>query len=250
MPYFFLEDCELAPGREVSLAPADVNHAWRVLRMRKGDAVTVADGKGGACHGTIVSISSGEARVLLEEAAPTAVPSLDLILLQALAKGDKMELAMRQAVELGVKRIIPVITERSIPRWNRERETQRIRRWQAIARSAAAQCRRALIPAVEAVCDLHGLLAMAEGGAMIVLWEEEKDLSLSAVVQRPHSGKGAVSVLIGPEGGFTATEIEALHRAGAITVHMGPRILRLETAAVAALSLVQAGWGDLGGRRE
>lgn len=249
MPYYFLEDCELLPGREVSLAPEDVNHACRVLRLRKGSTVTVSDGKGGACHGTVVTIGPAEARVRLTETVPAGKPPLEINLLQALAKGDKMDTAVRQSVELGVTRVMPLLTERSIPRWNEERETRRLKRWQAIAMSAAAQSRRPFLPAVGPVVDLPRLLSMAHACTVIVPWEEEKELGLADMIKRPCPGEGAVFILIGPEGGFTHAEIEALVTAGARTVHLGPRILRLETAAVTALSLVQAGWGDLGGRR-
>ncbi|MEW5785909.1 MAG: 16S rRNA (uracil(1498)-N(3))-methyltransferase [Bacillota bacterium] len=249
MHQFFKEGAALAAGQEMSLDADDLNHACRVLRLRKGSPVTVADGRGSAFFGVISSINPHDARVLLVEPAPPAEPSLRLTLLQALAKGEKMDLIVRQAVELGAARIIPVLTERSIPRLPAGKEDGRLERWRKIARVAAAQCRRSVLPAVEPVHDFAQALGLLAGATALVPWEGETDYGFNEMLDRRSPADRAVLLFIGPEGGFSRAEVEALSGAGARTVHLGPRILRTETAA-AALTLVQAAWGDLGVERQ
>lgn len=247
MPYFFREGVKLDAGREVLLAPEDWRHACRVLRLRPGDAVVVADGSGSAFAGVIVAADPGEVRVLLKEPVPPSESPLEIVLLHALSKGEKMDLIVRQAVELGAARVIPVNTERSIPRLSPERVGNRLMRWRNIARAAAGQCRRAAIPRVEELIDFADTLKLLEGKFALVPWEKENRYSILEIAKRqPASREGAVFVFIGPEGGFSRSEIEALRKAGAVPVHLGPRILRTETAAAVALALVQALWGDMG----
>lgn len=248
MHYFFREGIGLAANREVDLAPGDINRAYRVLRLRKGAAVTVADGRGAAFRGVIVSAGPAAVKVWLVEPVPGAESPLKITLLQALAKGEKMDLIIRQAVELGVDRIVPVVTARSIPRWNEAREAGRRQRWRAIIRAAAAQSRRAGLPAVEPVQDFAAVPALLAGRTALVPWEEESGRGLDFIFEQA-APEGAVFIFIGPEGGITPGEMAALEAAGAKPVHLGPRILRVETAAAVTLALVQAAWGDLGAGR-
>lgn len=246
MHYFFKEGAVLAAGLVVELDRADLNHAYRVLRLRKNSTVALADGRGSACRGTIESISPEGAIVRLGEPLPPAESPLQVILLQALAKGEKMDLIIRQAVELGVRRVAPVFTERSIPRFDKKRETGRLKRWRSLARAAAAQCRRALLPEVEPVRDFAAALELLRGRTALVPWEGEKVQGLAELLRQPLPEKKAVFLFIGPEGGLSGEEIAALTGAGARTVHLGPRILRTETAAAAVMGLIQSAWGDLG----
>ncbi|HOL18348.1 MAG TPA: 16S rRNA (uracil(1498)-N(3))-methyltransferase, partial [Bacillota bacterium] len=224
MHYFFKESAILEAEREITLEAEDVNHAYRVLRLRKGAAVVVADGRGAAYHGIIVSITPGEVVVWLVEPAQNSEPALKVTLLQSLAKGEKMDLVIRQAVELGVSRIIPVLTERSIPRLTGSREAARLLRWQKIARSAAAQCRRAFLPPVEPICDLDKVLKEIPGRLALIPWEHEHERGLADLLWQIKPGNNEVLLFTGPEGGFSSAEIEALCAAGAKTVHLGPRI--------------------------
>jgi 16S rRNA (uracil1498-N3)-methyltransferase len=247
MHYFFVEGARLASGQVVELAPGDANHARRVLRLRAGSPVAVADGRGAVFLGAIASTGPAAVRVRLGEPLPAAESPLEVTLLQCLLKGDKMDLVIRQAVELGAARIIPVIAERSVPRRSDGDAAGRLPRWRAIARAAAAQCRRAVLPAVEPLQDFAQALAGAGDQPLLAPWEEEKMSGLSELFGQLFPAHGAVSVLIGPEGGFSEPEAGALAAAGARLVHLGPRILRAETAAAVTLALVQAAWGDLGG---
>jgi len=245
MHLFFKESALLEINCEIALDPEDVNHAYRVLRLGKGSAVTVADGKGASYGGVINSISSQEVLVRLLEPAQINKPSLRITLLQSLLKGEKMDLVIRQAVELGVTRIIPVLTERSIPQYTDSREVNRGLRWQKIARSAAAQCRRADLALIEPLCRLEKTFDLLREQPSFVLWELEKKRSLYDLLRHQRPEGDAVLLLLGPEGGFSCAEIEILAAAGAASAHLGPRILRAETAALASIAMLQSVWGDL-----
>ncbi len=250
MHYFFIEGETLTGGAETALPEKDINHAYRVLRLKAGDEVVVADGLGKARQGRITLSSPQKVLVLLgEEKAPAESP-LKVTLFQSLVKGDKMDLIIRQAVELGVYRIVPFITGRSIPQRGRQQDEKKLVRWSSKARSAAAQCQRAFLPTIEPVCAFQSVLSRVAECRSLVPWEEEKAASLGDLLKQPHSEEKAVFLFVGPEGGFARSEIEALVKAGAEKVHLGPRILRSETAAAAVITMVQAAWGDLSGEGE
>lgn len=250
MHYFFVEGQALTGIAEVALADEDINHANRVLRLKAGDEVGIADGQGLVRLGRIEKSSPREVIVSLHDRLVPAESTLRLTLFQSMVKGDKMDLIVRQAVEAGVHRIVPVITARSIPQREEKQDQKRLLRWQSKVRSASAQCRRAFLARVEPVCEFWSVLPRLEGFKTLVPWEEEKAIPLSDLLRQPCPSDRVVFFFIGPEGGFNNNEIEALHNAGAETVSLGPRILRSETAAVAAAVMIQAGWGDLSGKGE
>lgn len=250
MHYFYLQGQALAVGTIVSLADKDINHAFRVLRLKSGDHVVVSDGLGRALLGRIESSYANEILVaLLEELSPAESP-LQITLVQSLVKGDKMDLIVRQAVELGVRRIIPVLTERSVPQRSEKQDQNRLLRWRNIVRSASAQCRRAFLAEVEEVSLLQSLQPRFQGMKTLVCWEEDASLPLAEVLRRPSPPENTLFCITGPEGGFSRVEIEALQNSGAEAVSLGQRILRSETAAVAALVMIQAAWGDLSAKGE
>ena len=250
MHYVFIEGASLDGGQTVGLLPEDVNHVYRVLRLPVGSPLAIGDGQGRVYRGKIVAAGPKAVQVYLEEPAVPAESPLNITLLQSLAKGEKMDLIVRQAVELGVSRVMPVVTGRSIPRWDQSKEKRRLVRWQSIARAAASQCRRGRIPVVEPVVNFSELLDRLPprgGGVTVVPWEGEKSFGTGKLSRQNCPAEGHVFLFIGPEGGFEESEIKALSASGAVTVHLGPRILRTETAAAVSLALVQAVWGDLGG---
>lgn len=246
MHFFFKEGQALGAGRIIELDPADLNHAYRVLRLRKNSVVAVADGRGSAYRGTVEAIGPEAALVRLDEPLPPSESHRRIVLLQGLAKGEKMDLIIRQSVELGVWRVIPVATERSIPRFDKLREAGRLNRWRSVIRAAAAQCRRSLLPEIGAVHDFDEALALLEGQKAVAPWEEERNFGLDQLFEQLPAEEEAVFIFIGPEGGFSIQEAGRLAAAGVRTVHLGPRILRTETAAAVTIALVQAAWGDLG----
>jgi 16S rRNA (uracil1498-N3)-methyltransferase len=246
MHLFFREGYPLRKGESVALAEEDLNHAGRVLRLKPGEEVLVADGLGLAFRGRVASVKVQQILVDLEVEEPSSESPLNLVLCPSLLKGEKMDLVIRQAIELGVNRIAPLITARSIPRPGKGQDDKRLKRWRTIARSSAAQCHRAFLPPVDPVRTISALIAEADQDIIIVPWEEEESTPLANLkLKEPCPAGKALFLLIGPEGGFAAQEIEELKQHGAIAVNLGPRILRSDTAAAAALTLVQAAWGDL-----
>jgi 16S rRNA (uracil1498-N3)-methyltransferase len=247
MHLFFRQDCPLQPGATVTLAAEDLKHAGRVLRLKPGAELLIADGRGLAFSGRVVKAETGEILVELQTALTSTESPLNLVLCPSILKGEKMDLVIRQATELGVTRIAPLNTVRSIPQPGLKSDLKRLNRWRTIVRSSAAQCRRAFLPAVDSVRTLPELLQEAKQSPIIVPWEEDQTTPLAAFKpQEPYPNRGeALFLLIGPEGGFAPQEIEELKRNGAVPVNLGPRILRSDTAAAAAITLVQAAWGDL-----
>lgn len=245
MHYFFLENRTLDTGLAVSLKNEDISHAHRVLRLKKNEEVAISDGFGNVHKGNVIISSPKEVTIELGEKLSPAESPLKITIAQGLVKGDKFDLIVRQAVELGVARIQPLLTERSVPHRNRQQEERRVQRWRSIARSAAAQCRRAFIPVVEDLLSLEKYLQQSEAETIITPWEGEKAVLLSSLLKQSSPESGTVTIIIGPEGGLAEREIELLNITGAITVHLGPRILRSETAASTVIALVQSAWGDL-----
>ncbi|NMD42352.1 MAG: 16S rRNA (uracil(1498)-N(3))-methyltransferase [Firmicutes bacterium] len=248
MRYFFKEGAAaLIAGELIEFDPEDLNHAYRVLRLRRGSTVVIADGRGSAIQGIVEAIGPEGGRVRLTgPPLPSRESPRRIVLLQGLARGEKMDQIVRQAVELGVQQITPVITGRSVPRFSRSREEGRLKRWRSLARAAAKQCRRAVLPEVTPVLEFAGALELLRGRTVVVPWEGEVERGLDRLLKRLPDEQEAVFIFIGPEGGFSEEEIAALAAAGVCPIHLGPRILRTETAAAVTAALVQAAWGDLG----
>jgi len=248
MHYFFLEDHALIEGNEAELAGENINHAYRVLRLKAGDNIVIADGHGDARQAVITISEPERVQVRFGFEIPSAESPLQITLFQALAKGEKMDLVIRQAVELGVKRIVPLVTGRTIPRWKSGQEEKKLCRWRSIVRSASAQCRRSYLPQVENLHNFEDVLLRFIGYRVLVPWEDAKGVPILKELKQPCPDDQAVFLLVGPEGGFSSREIDDIVQAGARIVHLGPRIMRTETAAIAAISIIQAMWGDLSGK--
>jgi 16S rRNA (uracil1498-N3)-methyltransferase len=173
-----------------------------------------------------------------------------ITLLQAVPKGDKMESIVRACTELGVSRIVPVLTERTIVTLDAGRWRDRARRWQRIAKEAAKQCGRAVVPPVDVPLALDDVLARGDDADLrLCLWEGARDSASGASLPLTLSGGAGVALLVGPEGGFASSEVDRARQQGWLIVGAGPRILRTETAGPAIIAVLQARFGDLGGRR-
>ena len=242
MHRFFVEPGALA-GDRILLDGEVLHHLGTVLRLRSGDEVELLDGRGLICHCRIVALARqrGEAQVLGRRQA-TERP-FPVHLLQALPKGDKLDLVLQKGTELGISRFVPLLSGRSVPIPDPRREESRLQRWQRIVREAARQCRRPVIPEVTAPRPLAAALAEAGAGLRLMLWEEE---SRPLVTLLGPEAPAAVTLLVGPEGGFTAAEVHQAVAAGFVPVRLGPRILRSETAGFAAAAILQYLYGDLG----
>ena len=229
----------LPAGGEVALPEALAHHALRVLRLLDGEAVVLFDGSGGevdarlAVRGKAVFARLGEARAVERESP------LRIVLVQALASGDKMDWVVQKAVELGVHAIQPVQAERSVLRLAGERADRRQAHWQQVAVAACEQCGRNRIPEVRPLQPLTHWLAAHRGALCYVLAPG----GAASFAEEP-ALQQAVHVLVGPEGGWSDAELAAFDAAGCRRVRLGPRVLRTETAGLAAIAALQARWGD------
>lgn len=229
----------------VVISDEDHHYVTRVLRLAPGDRLTLFDGQGGEADAEIVRVGprASEARVL-ERRRLDKPAGPEITLVQALARGEKLDLVVQKATELGVHRIIPVTTERAVLTLDHVRSTSRRVRWQKIAREAARQCGRPDLPEVEPVTSLPVALAAApRDGLRLLFWEGARGSSLRQVV--PVERPSAVVLVVGPEGGFSEAEVARAREVGFAVVGLGPRILRTETAALVALAVIGYAVGDL-----
>lgn len=225
----------------LDLPAAAAHHAVRVLRLRSGDAITLFNGSGGECTARITAIGKHAVTVAVERYDPVERESpLSVTLVQAVSSGERMDLTIQKAVELGVARIVPVESERGVVRLKGERAAKRMAHWQQVVVSACEQCGRNRIPEVRMISSLDVWLAAEEKYAQrwVLLPGAETALRDLPRPQRP------IELLVGPEGGLTDAEVDAARRAGYQSVRLGPRVLRTETAAPALLAAIQALWGD------
>jgi 16S rRNA (uracil1498-N3)-methyltransferase len=210
-----------------------------VLRLVPGDAVELFDGGGAAWEATV---GPGFEALLLGARRETPPGGPALHLLFALAKGEKSELVVQKATELGAARLAPWAAERSVVRLDAAKGVERAERWRRIAEEAARQCGRADVPAVDAPARLAAALAAVPAGFRVVVLHGEGGAPLRALGLE---GAPGVAAVVGPEGGLTAEELRACQAAGALRASLGPRTLRAETAAIAVVALLQALVGDL-----
>jgi 16S rRNA (uracil1498-N3)-methyltransferase len=234
----------LAEGAEVALDPVAAAHAVRVLRLAPGAPLVLFDGGGGEYQATLVAATRrGAAARIGAHRAREAESPLEVTLAQGLARGERMDLVIQKAVELGVTALVPVATARSVVKLDAERGGQRAAHWAGVVRAACEQCGRNRLPAVDPPCSLDALLARppAAGERRLVL-DPEAPRRLREL-PRP---TGPVLLLVGPEGGLDGEEIGRAAAHGFERLSLGPRVLRTETAGLAALAALQALWGDLG----
>ncbi|MFT4136452.1 16S rRNA (uracil(1498)-N(3))-methyltransferase [Microbacterium sp.] len=246
MPLHFLVDGIGEPpvwerGGAVVLTGAEAYHAAVVRRVRVGERVTVGDGVGTWGGGEVESVTPKEVVIRVADVAVLPAPSPRVVLVQALAKGDRDELAVQAATELGADEIVPWQAARSVSRWDAAKSAKGVARWSAIVREAAKQAHRAWLPAVTAPAGLGDLVARA-GQARTLVLEPTASARLSDVnldVDDPRD----VVLVVGPEGGMAPAELSALQDAGATLVRLGDTVLRTSTAGPAALALVNVRLG-------
>lgn len=229
-------------GNRVRLTGPDARHIRLVLRLGPGDAVRLFDGEGVEHDALIESVSPEAVELSLTRTRNAGAESpMALTIAQGFLKDKKMDTTLRQLTELGVARWIPVLAGRSVARPDERRLAGRRERWESIARAAVKQCRRGRIPAVEEAVSFDQALAMAADADLRLMFWEEADGPIPVPAVRP----GTVFALLGPEGGFSPSEADAARAAGFSVVSLGPRILRAETAVVAATVILQRLFGDM-----
>jgi len=247
----------LASGRRIELPAAAALHLTRVLRLRHGASLTVFDGQGGEFAATLHLGSRGAAAVEVKEHRVIEQESpLRITLLQGLARGERMDWVIQKATELGVAAIIPVASQRSVVQLEAERGDRRLQHWRAVAAAACEQCGRNTLPRIDAPRDFSDALAAVADLPLRLLLEPGAGRRMSEVVLGkvvPHAESRnretvgepvALALLVGPEGGWDESEIALAGQAGCTAVRLGPRVLRTETAGLAALAALQCLAGD------
>ncbi|QDG67166.1 MULTISPECIES: 16S rRNA (uracil(1498)-N(3))-methyltransferase [unclassified Pseudarthrobacter] len=232
----------LVPGARFVLQGPEARHAVTVKRLSPGEAVDIADGAGRRLTGTVVSASPAELTVECSALVVEDRPDIRLVLVQALAKGDRDELAVETATELGIDAVVPWQSERSIVRWKGERAAKAHAKWQSVVTAAAKQARRAWIPEVRAAVETPGLAAAVAAADLAVILHEDAVRPLRSVLEswqgtQADGGPREILLIVGPEGGISPREVTRLCDAGAVTALLGHHVLRSSTAGPAAVVL-------------
>lgn len=240
IPRFFCP-FPLHPGATVELSPEATHHALKVLRVGAGDTAILFDGRGGQWRATLNPAGKNLRATLEEFDDADREPPLDVTLVQALPASDKMDWVVQKAVELGVTRIQPITAKRSLVRLSGERAAKRVEHWRGIAVASCEQSGRNRVPTVAQILDLPHYLGLAAQDNVLRLLCAPGAAGSLRDLAKP---SGAVSILIGPEGGFEEAELLAMRAVGFRAVSLGPRVLRTETAGPGALAAMMALWGD------
>ncbi|WP_028267102.1 16S rRNA (uracil(1498)-N(3))-methyltransferase [Arthrobacter sp. MA-N2] len=235
----------LGRGDVFVLEGAEARHAVTVKRLEIGEAVDIADGAGKRLTGTVTESGQGTLTVLAADVVEEQQPTLRLVLVQALAKGDRDELAVETATELGIDAVVPWQAERSIVRWKGDRAAKAHAKWQSVATAAAKQARRAWIPEVRAAVDGSGLISAVAAADLAIILHEDAKRPLREVLEtwrerlpdRADDAGREVLLIVGPEGGISPREVTKLSDVGAVTALLGHHVLRSSTAGPAAVVL-------------
>ena len=243
MPLHFLldEPVGAAPGDAVTLTGQEAHHAAAVRRVRVGEEVTVGDGRGAWLTGECEAVSPKEVVVRITRRDDIPAPSPRLVLVQALAKGDRDELAVQAATELGVDEIVPWQASRSVSRWDAAKAAKGTARWATIAREAAKQAHRAWLPVVSPLSTTNDLARRAAASTVLVLEPTAREpLSRIALDARDERD---ILLVVGPEGGIAPDELARLEEAGGSLVRLGDTVLRTSTAGPAAIAVASTSLG-------
>ena len=238
-------DQALTPGDTIDAGQDIANYIGRVLRLKPQEQVTLFNGQGFDIAATILSVERKSITLQLGQMLPVHTESpLKVSLGQVVSRGDRMDYAVQKATELGVIAIHPLSSERCEVRLDDERKEKRRLHWQQVVTSACEQSGRALVPQVSTMQSLEQWLMSAEAEIKIILHPYADPHSVTGIRSTHSKSPESVLLLIGPEGGFTDQEVNLAEQAGFQRLCLGPRILRTETAPVAALSYLQCLWGD------
>lgn len=254
MSRFFvsMEAVDTSSGR-IMITGEDVKHIRSVLRSMPGDALELSDGVGVDYDVTIEAVEKDNITTKIVCAKPNKTePPVHITLFQGIPKADKMEYIIQKCIELGVKRIVPVLTARTVVKFDNARDAAvKTTRWRRIALEAAKQCDRGIVPVVEEPVRFDEALKLAEGCDLRLLpYEEEAAGNLRQQLSKQGQSEGAqrLAIFIGSEGGFAAAEVQKAVEGGFKSVTLGPRILRTETAGIAVMAIIMYELGDMAGR--
>lgn len=244
MPAFYL-DGRAKVGMVVPLTKDESKHALRVLRMSVGEELCALDGCGGRFAAVLDGVRGEIAEVRLTERLPSNEPSVKVTLYQGLPKSDKLDFIVQKLTELGASCVAPVKMERCVVKSDAKDGKKRQERLERIAFEAVKQCRRAASPEItEPLTWKQCFVRMEQHDLLLTPWEDAKGYNMKTAFDGHPEAKD-IGIVVGPEGGMSESEVEALKERGAEIVTLGPRILRAETAAVAAVTMAMTLWGDL-----
>lgn len=231
----------MASGQIVSLTGDNIHYAQRVLRMRQGDYLDLIDGLGFQYQAVIRSVGLEGVSVEILQKNAILDPPLGLTLCQSLLKSDKMDFIIKRSVELGVDTFIPFISSRSVARLSPEAALNKVTRWQKIATESARQCGRSIIPAVKPVLSFDDMLARSDGASVkLIFWETETERTIRQVFRdREGRSDDRYCFIVGPEGGFSGEEVCRAQEKGFLSVSIGKRVLKVETAVLSILAILQ-----------
>ncbi len=244
----FMVEPENIDNGMITLVDEDLKHLRQVLRIEPGEVIRVFDGTGMEYEATLLTVEKNRAIAkVLFAFQSEAEPKTRVTLFQGLPKGEKMELVIQKAVELGVHKIVPVITQRTVVQLDRKDREKKAERWNRIAKEAAKQCRRAYVPEVSAPIEFKEVIGAFERfDAALMFYENEEKKCLKELLKCYNINKiKDIALLIGPEGGFSEHEVEKCVLSGYTIASLGKRILRTETAAISALSIIMYEMGEL-----
>ncbi len=233
-------EANLTPGTAFKLSEDGFGHLCRVLRFKEGDVFVVFDGKGHEYNAKLLDVKKQALALCGEAICRNNESPLEIELGQVISRGDKMEFTIQKAVELGISKITPLYSSRCGVKLDEKRQERKIQQWQKIANSACEQCYRNVVPTVNQVMDLNAWCESGESASLNLTLDPKAKIKIKDL-----NIKGKIRLLIGPEGGLSDDEIAKSKDAGFIGVTLGPRILRTETAALAALCVLGAHFGDL-----
>ncbi|HEX4798401.1 MAG TPA: 16S rRNA (uracil(1498)-N(3))-methyltransferase [Burkholderiales bacterium] len=238
VPRFFAP-IKLSPGVEIKLPERAARHC-AVLRLRCGDAVTVFNGEGGEFAAELTRVSRDDARAgVISRRTVERESPLAIALAQCVSSRDRMDVTLQKSTELGVSRIVPIASERSVVKLSSDRADRRVAHWRNIVVAACEQCGRNRVPEIAAIVDFATFLGGVRSEGTRLLLAPDADLDL-----RHMEPPRAVTLLVGPEGGLAPEERQGAETSGFVPVRFGPRVLRTETAPLAAIAAMQALWGD------
>ncbi len=238
MSRFFVPEKEIGPCRKVSIKGKEVRHIGQVLRLKKGERIEIFDGRG---KEYLVLLQEVQRRKvtgkILKESNVDREPRVKITLAQSLPKANKMDLVVQKCVEMGASRIIPFLSKRTVVRVEEGKLRERRQRWQRIAEQASRQCGRSGVISVEKPRTYPEVLKEAKSADLALIPWERSRVKIKGVLKEKRKACSPL-VLIGPEGGFSEEEIKEAKAEGVIPVSLGPRILRTETAGLAALAII------------
>jgi 16S rRNA (uracil1498-N3)-methyltransferase len=236
-------------GSSAAIHGVEANHIQNVLRLSPGHEIQLFDGTGLEYKAKIDTLSANKIEVtILEKIEPRTESPMRIIIAQALLKESKMDHLVRQLTELGMTQFIPYIAERSIARPDTSRLIKRMERWKKIAKESLKQCRRSILPEIGPISSFKELLALGETCDIRILFWENSKTPIHISKDTPQTPGNSIMLIMGPEGGFSDSEIEQARQSVFSLASLGPRILKADTAPIAACTIIQFLFGDMGNK--